>query len=254
MIIPQSVQTFLGNILLYDISYNGAWWFVVTYVIFLLTSPGIIYITKRIPSCVLLLFSSLLYIVAYIFRFKVNVEIPNIVLNWIWEQFVLFGTSQFCYVLGMICRKNGWFGRLRTKYCDNVFGKSKVIVQRLLMCFLLIGVLIGHCVIQSVFVAPFTAAVCLVNLYMNKIPLWLERILLFFGEHSTNIWLVHMFYYLTLFENLVFKARYPIFIVGIMLVLCIVTSYAINIMYVPISNKISKFIKQMYDNSCGNSV
>ena len=55
-----------------------------------------------------------------------------------------------------------------------------------------------------------------------------ERVLLFLGDHSTNIWLTHMFFYAYVFEGLVIKARYPVLMLIFMLVLCIFTSYIIK--------------------------
>lgn len=51
--IPGSLREFLGNALLYRISYNGAWWFVLTYVILVWISPYIIKIVRKVNTNVL---------------------------------------------------------------------------------------------------------------------------------------------------------------------------------------------------------
>lgn len=55
----------------------------------------------------------------------------------------------------------------------------------------------------------------------------INEISLFLGKHSTNIWLVHVFFYAIIFKDLVFKAKYPILILLFMLLLCIATSYVV---------------------------
>ena len=52
-----------------------------------------------------------------------------------------------------------------------------------------------------------------------------EKVWMFLGDHSTNIWLTHMFFYATLFAGLAQKAKYPLLILGFLLALCIAASY-----------------------------
>ena len=46
--IPGSIGEFIGNMLLVGMSYNGAWWFVTTYLFLLLLSPVFCKITEKI--------------------------------------------------------------------------------------------------------------------------------------------------------------------------------------------------------------
>lgn len=45
--IPKTINEFLGNIFLYRLSYNGAWWFVLTYIFLVLTYPMIRWISEK---------------------------------------------------------------------------------------------------------------------------------------------------------------------------------------------------------------
>ena len=54
------------------------------------------------------------------------------------------------------------------------------------------------------------------------------------GKHSTNIWLIHMFFYLYLFKDFVYVAKYPLAILALMLVICIGCSYIINMLLKPV--------------------
>ena len=229
--IPGSLGRFLGNFFLYGLSYNGAWWFVLTYILLLLMSPLLIALARKMNGVLLIFLSGAIYVVAYYFRFQNTPDISNDVIAWIYQQLVLIGTSQFPYVVGLICRKERWVTKLRLCLSkeDNT---AKMSIGggllRMLLFVLPLMALLGHSVVQTVFVAPFTAATVLPVLFAFDLPKFADRILLFLGEHSMNVWLIHMFFYLTLFEDLVFCAEYPILILLLMFAICIGISFIIQ--------------------------
>ena len=232
---PKSASTFLGNFFLYRLSYNGAWWFVITYIFLSLLSSQLSWVTNKVPAVPLLIISGGIYFVSYQFRFDWSREIPNAALNWCWQQMILFGTSQFPYLLGMAFRKNNWISKLRSYLKD----KKPLYQMGWIVVWTMPAVaFVGHCIVQSAFVAPFTAFAVMICLFVCRIPQWQEHVFLVLGKHSTNIWLVHMFFYLTMFEGLVFKAKYPIFILTYMMVLCIASSLVIDVLYRIICNKV----------------
>ena len=91
--IPGSLGTFVGNILVVGMSYNGAWWFVATYLFLLILSPLESFLTKKVPAFLLLFCSGAFYLATYMFRYNFILEIHNPALNWIWQQIILFGMS-----------------------------------------------------------------------------------------------------------------------------------------------------------------
>lgn len=66
-----SPLTFLGNAGLLWYSYNGAWWYVSTYVVMVLLSPIVFRMMKKHPIIVACL-SVVIYGVSYIIRFKMT--------------------------------------------------------------------------------------------------------------------------------------------------------------------------------------
>ena len=94
--------------------------------------------------------------------------------------------------------------------------------------------IVVHGVIQPLFVAFITATVTIILLCICPLPVWLTNLLCYFGEHSTNIWLVHMFFYSVLFDNLVFSARYPIPVFLLLIALSLASSYVIRRLSRPI--------------------
>jgi hypothetical protein len=226
--IPGSWKDFVGNMLVVGMNYNGAWWFVSTYLILLVLSPAFAALTKRLNGFLLLAGSLVVYFAAYVLRFNVPVSLPNPVLQWVWDQAVLLGTSQLGYFAGMILRKYGLIGKVREQMM------AHPVLRRMVVFGLPTAAFLGHCVVQTAFVAPFTAVAVLIGLFLAKLPLWAEKCFLLLGKHSTNIWLVHMFFYLYLFKDFVFFAKYPILVLALMLVVCFAASVAINRIYQPV--------------------
>ena len=223
--IPGSWLDFAGNMLVVGMNYNGAGWFVTTYLFLLAFSPVLTALVKRWRGWMLLAVSFAVYFVAYLLRFKYILTLPNPVLQWFWQQAILFGTSQFAYFAGMICRKSGVIGKLRE------YLSSRSILRRSIVFVFPLAAFLGHCLVHSTFVSPFTAAAAMTGLFLAKLPRWAEKSFLLLGKHSTNIWLVHMFFYSVLFRDLVFNARYPVPILGWMLLLCFAASLVIDRLY-----------------------
>lgn len=85
--------------------------------------------------------------------------------------------------------------------------------------------------LEKSILVTFSAVFVFLGFNLLKKSVWVQKIFLFLGKHSTNIWLTHMFFYAVLFKNLVWKAKYPLVILGYMLGLCFCCSYAINLAY-----------------------
>lgn len=220
-IIPGSLTQFLGNVFLYRLSYNGAWWFVITYIFLLLFTPLMFRGVRKLNSWLAVFLSGIVYFVTYVFRFAYVLNIENAVLNWLWTQAILLGNSQFTFVVGMVFYKHDIVGWLRQQLHCQWLRRTMIIVLPLLMFAI-------HCVERSLIIAPITGLVTLTCFYLWNKPEWVKKFFTFMGHHSFNIWLTHMFFYLDLFSGLVFKAKYPVLIFACMMGLCIAVSYGID--------------------------
>lgn len=219
--IPGSIWKFTGNFFLFNISYNGSWWFVLTYVLLIILFPSIIKAVNNFHAGGIVLICGTLYFIAYVFRFAITIEFDNLVIGHIWEQLLLLGTSQFSFVVGSVCYKYRIISKLKTIPCNSLARNTVCVVIPLVMIVL-------HGIERSLIIAPITGLTTMMCFHLIDKPKWVCGIFLFLGKHSTNIWLVHMFFYLVIFKNLVFVARYPLLILLLMLAICIVTSYFIN--------------------------
>lgn len=219
--VPGTIFDFLGNLCLYDISYNGAWWFVLTYAILVLVSPLLCKISKKINPIILFVLSGVIYFISYLFRFSIQLDMPHVVLDELWEQIFLFGTSQFSFVVGIIFYQKKLMTWLRGI-------KIKPVIKTIICLFVIALLIAVHAIEQSLIIAPITGLGTMICFHLVAKPKWVDKVFLFLGKHSTNIWLVHMFFYFVIFKDLVFVAKYPILILLLMFAICITVSYIID--------------------------
>ena len=103
--------------------------------------------------------------------------------------------------------------------------------------------IVYHGFVQTLFVAVFTWIAFIVLFNLIDKPDSLDSLLYYLSGHSTNMWLIHMFFYMVYFESLVFMPKYPVFIFIWLVILCLVSSYLINLFYL---NIIKKLIFNIY--------
>jgi len=234
---------FLLNFFVLSNSYNGAWWFLQTYIILVLLSPVLTRLITTFNSISLLFISGIIYFLSYVQRIKHVIDFnDNTLFNMFLTAVVLVGTSQFPYVVGSIFAKEKIYSKIYSKFNFSSYKNF----------FCLIGIfllVIIHAIFQSMFIAPFTAItfICLFNI-MDK-AIYIQKVLIFFGNHSTNIWLTHMFFYITFLSELIFAPGYPVLIFIWLLLLCLITSYIIDTIYRPIIRFIDKKIVFGRNNS-----
>lgn len=229
--IPGSLSEFLGNLFLYNLSYNGAWWYLLTYIILVLTSIPVIKLIKK-HSLIMFLALICIYGVSYIIRFNHPSE------NWIIRQVYLYGMTIFEYSIGILFRKYEAFRKV-SEIWDNIQGKSKYVGLAVIN---LIIIAAHTLIIQSLIIAPVTGIIILISyhlIYIKKPCKALE----FIGNHSTNLWLTHMFFFQYIFINLVFVAKYPILIYTLLLCITLIVSIIIKWIQKPFDLLINRIFK-----------
>ncbi len=224
-IFPGSVGEFLLNFFLLSNSYNGAWWFLQTYVILVLFSPIIFSYVKKYNSLLVIIVTGIVYIASYIQRIKQVIDFSDFaIISIIANAFVLVGTSLLPFIIGAIFVKEKTYSKFYNQFKNIPFKNT----------FCLIGILVLvliHSLYESMIIAPFTAIGFICFFILMKRNLILNEVLIYLGNHSTNIWLVHMFFYLSIFPELTFAPKYPVLIFVWLLILCLLSSYLINLMF-----------------------
>lgn len=221
---PGTLKEFILTFTALDPAYNGAWWFFTTYIILVLLSPIINKIVVKYNNMLVITLSFIFYVVAYIQRIKGVIVLDNSILNWFIRQIALFGTSQLPFTIGSVFAHRKIYSKL-----NNICNKIRY--KNILGILMLILMIVAHGMVQTLFVAVFTGIVfiCVFNL-MDK-PEWVNRLFNYLGDHSTNIWLIHMFFYMIYFKSLVYGAKYSFLIFPWLVVLCLASSYIVNLIY-----------------------
>lgn len=209
------IQDFLGTMFLYDIHYVGAWWFMQIYLLLVLTTPFLIRAIDYQHPFVTLCEVGMIYVVSYYFRMihPVNSKIIS--------ALVLYGTSLLPFILGMLCYKYRLVTKIR--HLGKVIGHENV-----LGIMFILGAAGLHAVIKTMAIAPITAMIVIIGFALCRMNGYVRQFFLFFGDHSTNIWLVHMQFYSIFCSKFVFSTQTVIGALLICLGLSLIASYLIR--------------------------
>ncbi len=235
---PGSIKDFILTFTAINPAYNGAWWFLTTYIILVFVSPLINKGVIKYNVGLIMILSLGVYFVGYVQRIMVPIQTDNEVTDYVLRQAALFGTSQFPYVVGVIFAEKKLYSKI-----NNIFNKIRF--KNILAISLIFMMIVAHGFVQTLFVAVFTGIGFIVLLNLIDKPKWLDNVLEYISRHSTNMWLIHMFFYIIYFKNLVFTPKYPVLIFIWLVSLCIMSSIVINIIYKPIVS----FIDSKLDRS-----
>lgn len=228
-VIPGSIKEFLLNCLTIKNSYNGAWWYANTYILLVALQPLSRKFVERCPAWLVILLTFAFYTVSYGIRFCGWGACDSVILSWIITHVGLLGTSYFPYAIGMLFCKKQVISLLRQRL--TAINVRNIYIFTVLM---FTGMIVVHGMVQSLFVAVITATVTIILLCVCPLPKRLTSLLCYLGEHSTNIWLVHMFFYAVLFKGFVFCAKYPIPVFLLLLLSSLASSYVIKWLSKPI--------------------
>lgn len=224
--IPGSSKEFFLNFFMLKFTYNGAWWFITTYIYICLLSSVIYKIAQKNTALTLILFSAI-YVVSYLYRFnKFSIPYPqNLFYDWL-SNLGIFGTSLLPYTVGIVFYKHKIFTELHT--LRTRIGNKLTYIS---VVFLFAAMFVLHMFFESLFFAIFTGIGTIVGFNIVPKSRLIEKAFVFFGKHSVNIWLTHMFFFIMPFENLAYMPKYSILCFPFTLILCIASSYIINFTY-----------------------
>lgn len=229
--IPGSLMKFALNCLTIQNSYNGAWWYANTYILLVALQPLSRKFAERCPVWLVVLLTFSFYTIGYGIRFWDWGACNSAILSWVITHIGLLGASYFPYMIGMLFCKKQVISllrqRLTTLHARNIYIYIFTAVT-------FVGMIVMHGIVPPLFVAFITATVTIILLCICPLPKWATDVLCYLGEHSTNIWLVHMFFYDSLFGGLAFRAKYPIPVFLLLLTLSLASSYGIRWLCKPI--------------------
>lgn len=228
---PGSFVKFILNFLALDNSYNGAWCFLTIYLLFVISSRFWFSLLDRLNPIFYVGILLVLYCIAFYFRiYKTNV-FDYAILQWLHRYMALYFCTLFQFMLGAMALEYQWAEKIRPLF-------HKIHFNNFLGLGLIILLIVFHGIIPNFIIAPFTGlAFILIYVYL-KTPIIVDRFLAFLNPHSTNMWLIHMFFYLIYFPKLIYGFKYPILFFSVLVSMCIFSSYIVNI----IQDKIHKWL------------
>lgn len=228
--LPGSVSEYLGTMFLFDMHYNGAWWYLWAYILLVLISPLVLKAVNKLPPVLILSISFLIYCAAFYVRFYLSTE------NYFLVRFGPFGMTFFEYIFGAVMAKILFFTNIRKLRI-----KIPFIVRCIFSCLLILGLFFARTfIIPNVFFAPLSGFIIITMFALWKKPKWVENTFMFLGKHSTNIWLTHMFFVSSLW---IYFAKYPLAIFLLLVSITIAISFVASCAMKGVTTVLNKVIK-----------
>ena len=230
-VMPGSIKTFILHALLLEKSYNGAWWYLLIYVVLVLLSPILLRAVRKWHWALVLGAGLLVYCLAFKVRFHYDTGI------WLVKKFGPFGMTLFEYLCGAECAKQKVFTRI-----SRLWYRIKPVFVRVMIALAILAVLLYSrtAIVPSLFFAPFSGFILLTLFHFWKKPLFVQKAMLFFGKHSTNLWLTHLFFFSDVLHRFLYAPKYPILIFGFLLFLTVSTSIVLHLIEKPVQNRIAR--------------
>lgn len=213
-----STLRFLGNATTLWYDYNGAWWYVSTYIFMVLLSPLVLKTVQRHPIAAAVI-AAVVYFVTYQIRFS-GLE------NFVFQHVARLGMSYSELLIGVYFCKYKWMENIHN-YWQKLIGGGYTSAAILTVIATIIVAIRRY--VATLFVAPISGMVFIIAylLVIRQYPA-LGKPFAFLGKHSTNIWLVHMFFYLSVYGGVVFYMKYSVAVLAALLCICIGCSYTIK--------------------------
>ncbi|OOM16558.1 acyltransferase family protein [Clostridium saccharobutylicum] len=229
-----NLAEFFDNFIGYRSTYDGEWWFFELYVLVIATFPITVKLIKN--SSVSSFFK--IMVLAVLSR-TVYVSLKDVPLFNTFAGTIFYGELNLlltwlpCFLMGVTFAKFDLFPKISQKFKDN---KLDNIFVYLLICLVLMYIRFRNDdVIDFDYLIAPLYILCSVSIV--KI-LKLNKIFIYLGKHSSNMWLVHSFFCYQYFQWWVYLPKISIFVLLWLTIITIATSIAIE------------FIKKQFTKLC----
>ncbi|MBP0612946.1 acyltransferase [Chryseobacterium sp. cx-311] len=225
---PGSWQKLLLTATAIDPSYNGAWWFLTTYIFFVLTSTFWFKLLERFNPYMFVLALFIMYVVAFYFRILRPVIFESGATDWFHRQSVLYFCTLLQFMLGAFALKFDWSQKISNHFATIKFKNSIVLLA-------IVFLIAFRSIVPNLIFAPFTGLGFIFLFLQLDLPAFLSKIINYFIPHATNIWLVHMFFYMIYFREFIYSPQYVIPIFTLLVLVSVLASYLIKLLEKPLS-------------------
>ena len=227
---PGSTGKFIKAVFLLD-SYNGAWWYLHSYVFALCIPTAVLmYMVKKLNLVNGITLCLILEVIGYLIRRfdMINFQLDLFALSYIKTEIDnLLRILPSIWIGGFFCKYKliEKVGVEYKKIIPNKFTRNMVTGSILCAMFVIVNILHKAVLMLPVAIVVFV----LFNIWEKNIIF--KKIFLVLGKHSTNIWLIHMFFYAYIFERWIEIFKYPVFMLLAMTWVCIAFSYVISFIH-----------------------
>lgn len=227
---PGSQSTILNNFLLVNTTYNTVMWFLFPYVVLAACAKWIIKLQVKVNPILLLLLSTIIGTCAAFWMSK-NIEFcySNRILYLLLQCVALLPA----FLCGSLCAQYNVFEKL------NYFIKKLSLKSYYIYLFLLVIIILKasfhFSIINQIYVFLFIFLFLCIRL--NKFT---SRLLSFLGKYSMTIWMVHNYFYDSLFHDFIYGFKIPIIIFIVLLALSVLSSILIQNVGFFLFNKIQQ--------------
>jgi hypothetical protein len=226
---PGNFSEIISNTFTWTSSYNSKWWFLFPYLMLVLLSKFLFSLFNSVHSVIVFIILGCIYAATYMIIFYnksylYNHELlykPVLILNLLFSfgTGALFAKERVFQTVGRYIHLNSW------------------------LIWLFIILLTALRMILSVAIFnPLFAFLFILCFFMLKRSIAVNEILAILGKHSTNMWLIHSFFCYYLFKDFIYSFKYPVIIFIVLLIISLISSFLINLIYKPISAKLSQWI------------
>jgi hypothetical protein len=228
---PGSFLKVLLNLTAVHPSYNGAWWFLTIYILFVLSSGFWFRLLDQLNPYFFITVLLLVYGIAFYFRIYKVAIFENQILQWVHQQSALFFCTLAQFMLGAFALKFQWHSKISQLF-NRIRFKNSVALSMIVLLF------VFHGFVPNFIVAPFTGLGFIFMFLQLDLPFFFNKLLDFFTPHATNIWLIHMFFYMIFFTDFIYSPKYVLPIFFLLLGCCILSSLVVNRINKWVVNKI----------------
>ena len=232
---PGSLSTLLLNLCGVIYTYNGAWWFLLPYIILTAFSSIInrrIFANSPKQDVIMLVVLGALHILCYIFK---DIYIPKDILEHMLVVLINCIFMLFFFGVGIIYVKYDLMHKILRRL--NLLPIKILFFALIILCF--IRLLLGNSsLINLPFVLFFIPLIISININEN-----IKKLFIFLGGHSANMWLTHYFFCHYIMGGLIYQLYYPIVIFLFLVLLSLLSSYVIQWLFYPLKSMIVKNIR-----------
>lgn len=225
---PGSLTQFLNNLTSYKTNYDGPCWFLLPYAALSLSAPILFKLMNRFKVIYVVGITWLIGLTTSFFISRFNSILLND-LYWIYNP-ILYFHLLFSFTLGaMACRAN-WIEKFK------LFVKSNNLSHFVIIALLiLIG---GRCCIKTGAFDAFYTLIFILLFNCIKLPTIIAGTLERLGNNSMNMWMIHTYFSIYLFQNFIYGFKYPVIIFLVLVVISYLSSKVIDFIANPLTQQL----------------